>query len=241
MTTTIVVPCYNEERRLDRAQVAALASDHHVLLVNDGSTDGTAATIDELAQQLPSVSALHLERNCGKAEAVRQGLLAALATGASTVAFTDADFATSPSEMHRLIARCIDEHRPVVIGSRVELMGHRVQRSGLRHYTGRVFATATSIVLGFPVYDTQCGAKVFADSPALRAALAVPFVGRWSFDVELIGRLAGVDGPEGFLEVPLLEWRDVAGSKLGIADSLQAAFELISVRQALQRYRRRLR
>lgn len=241
MNSTIVVPCYNEAQRLDPAQVAQLAAGHHVLLVNDGSTDGTASMLDALAQQFADVSVMHLDRNSGKAEAVRLGLLAALAAGATTVAFTDADFATSPSEMHRLVARCRDEHRPMVIGSRVELMGHRVQRSGVRHYTGRVFATATSIVLGFPVYDTQCGAKVFADSPALRAALANPFVGRWSFDVELIGRLAAANGPEGFLEVPLLEWHDVAGSKLGLAASFQAALELVSVHRSLKRYRRRSR
>lgn len=238
MTTTIVVPCYNEERRLDATKVHALAEGHHVLLVNDGSTDNTANLIDTIAHQHADVSVLHLPQNCGKAEAVRQGLLAALTAGATIVAFTDADFATSPAEVHRLIARCLDEQRPLVIGSRVELMGHHVQRSGFRHYTGRVFATATSLVLGFPVYDTQCGAKVFTDSPALRAALAQPFVGRWSFDVELIGRLAADTGPEGFLEVPLLEWHDVAGSKLSFADSLGAAFELLSVRRALATYRR---
>ena len=94
-------------------------------------------------------------------------------------------------------------------------MGHHIDRNNFRHYTGRLFATITSIVLGFDVYDTQCGAKVFTASPTLDQALATPFLGRWSFDVELLGRLAAPNGIDGFLEVPLDAWHEVGGSKLG--------------------------
>lgn len=237
-TSTVVIPCYNETTRLDPARVAELATYHRVLLVDDGSSDGTGAMLQQLAASLPNVEALLLTPNGGKAEAVRKGLLHALQSGANTVGFTDADFATSPGEMHRLMQRCVDEQRPVVIGSRVELLGHQVQRNGFRHYTGRVFATITSLVLGFAVYDTQCGAKVFADSPVLRDALDRPFVGRWSFDVELLGRLAAPNGHAGFLEVPLLEWHDVAGSKLSLTDSVRSTFELLTVARRLRRIRR---
>ena len=85
----------------------------------------------------------------------------------------------------------------------------------VRHYLGRVFATASSIVLGLDVYDTQCGAKVFRAGPSLAAAVAEPFASRWVFDVELLSRLhrgsGGVTGlpASAFLEVPLNEWHDV--------------------------------
>ena len=69
------------------------------------------------------------------------------------------------------------------------MMGTDIRRSAVRHYTGRLFATAGSLVLGVPVYDTQCGAKAFRVTDALRAALAEPFVSRWAFDVEVLGRL----------------------------------------------------
>ena len=82
-----------------------------------------------------------------------------------------------------------DEHLQVVIGSRVGLLGHDIDRSLRRHYLGRIFATVSSAVLDLPVYDTQCGAKAFRVTPALRAALADPFTSRWAFDVELLGRL----------------------------------------------------
>ncbi len=234
----VVIPCYNEEHRLAVDQVVALraATGGRVLLVDDGSTDGTAALLDRIAADHEGIDVLHLPKNRGKAEAVRQGMLAAAATGTPLVAFTDADFATPAAEMARLVLRCADEGRPVVIGARVGLMGHRIERSDLRHYTGRVFATITSLVLGFGVYDTQCGAKVFANGPTLDHALATPFVGRWSFDVELLGRLA-VDGADGFLEVPLEEWHEIGGSKLGLTDSLRSTVELLAVRRALRRFR----
>ncbi len=237
----IVVPCYNEAARLRTTDVAELAdlSGCRILLVDDGSTDATPALLASLADDDPRCSVLTLPRNAGKAEAVRQGLLSASATGATVVGFADADFATSPADVARLVQRCLDENRPVVIGSRVDLMGHGISRSLFRHYTGRLFATASSIVLGFDVYDTQCGAKVFANSPTLAAALAEPFVGRWSFDVELLGRLAAPHGTDGFLEVPLQGWTDVGGSKLGLAGSVRATFELLLVHRALRRWRRR--
>ena len=102
----------------------------------------------------------------------------------------------------------------------------------------------SSVVLGLDVYDTQCGAKVFRDGPALRAALAQPFASRWVFDVELLGRLhGGMAGAPGlpasaFLEVPLGEWRDVSGTKLGLRSAARAALDLARI-TLVQRLRSR--
>jgi glycosyltransferase involved in cell wall biosynthesis len=237
---TVVIPCYNEADRLQESQVVALLSavDCGVLLVDDGSRDATPQLLARIAAAHPGVRVHTLAKNSGKSEAVRTGLQVALAHGAHVVAFADADFATPPAEVARLVQRCVAEARPVVIGSRVDLMGHHIDRNSLRHYTGRLFATITSIVLGFDVYDTQCGAKVFTAGPALQQALATPFVGRWSFDVELLGRLAAPNGIDGFLEVPLNEWHEVGGSKLGLIGSVRATAELFMVHRALRRYRR---
>jgi glycosyltransferase involved in cell wall biosynthesis len=236
----IVIPCFNEAARLLPDLVVELCrlADCDVLLVDDGSTDGTLAMLHDLAADHQRVTVHALVRNAGKAEAVRQGLLAAIGRGADLVGFADADFATPPAEVARLVRCCIDDHRPVVIGSRVDLLGHDIHRNNARHYTGRLFATISSLVLGFDVYDTQCGAKVFAVTPVLRAALADPFVGRWSFDVELLGRLADDAGIDGFLEVPLQQWHEVGGSKLNLLDSVRATLELAAVRRALSRRRR---
>jgi dolichyl-phosphate beta-glucosyltransferase len=237
MNCTVVIPCYNEADRLREEPIAELVQHCDVLLVDDGSRDATPRLLARIAAAQPRVSVHTLTKNSGKAEAVRRGLLTALANGAEVVAFADADFATPPAEVARLVQICNDEQRPVVIGSRVDLMGHHIDRNNLRHYTGRLFATITSIVLGFDVYDTQCGAKAFMATPELRDALATPFLGRWSFDVELLGRLAAPNGIDGFLEVPLQEWREVGGSKLGMVDSVRATAELVMVRRALRRFR----
>ncbi len=235
----IVIPCYNEEQRLEPARVTELleAANCTVLLVNDGSTDNTGSLLASLAATDERISVLTLAKNCGKAEAVRQGLQGALATGADLVGFADADFATPPSEIARLVQICRETDRRVVFGARVALLGHDIERGLFRHYTGRLFATCSSLVLGFDVYDTQCGAKLFAATTQLHSALAQPFVGRWSFDVELLGRLAAADGTEGFLEVPLLHWREIGGSKLGMSDSIRSTAELWSVRRRLRKFR----
>jgi glycosyltransferase involved in cell wall biosynthesis len=238
--TAIVVPCYDEEERLDVAALLELAAavPARIIAVDDGSTDATGALLAAAARAHPEkLAVVTMPANGGKGEAVRAGMRAGLERGASIVGYYDADLATPPAEMARLVAELrADPDRAVVLGSRVGLLGHRIDRSLWRHYLGRVFATVSSAVLGLAVYDTQCGAKVFRDGPALRVALAEPFGSRWAFDVELLGRLlaAGADAGS-FVEVPLREWRDVAGSKLGPSAALAAALDLATVARTLRR------
>lgn len=236
----IVVPCFNEAGRLDAAALTRLAdvAGCHVVAVDDGSTDGTAALLAGAAAADPRVHVVAQPRNRGKGEAVRRGLQWGVAAGYEVVGFSDADFAAPATEIARLIDACGDEHE-VVIGSRVGLLGHQIERSLPRHYTGRVFGTLSSIVLGFQVYDTQCGAKVFRAGPALERALTDSFNSRWAFDVELLGRLAHQHGgTDRFLEVPLQEWHDVPGSKLSLTASVRSTAELFRIRRALSRLRR---
>lgn len=246
----IVIPCFNEARRLDRAGFFAFAAEPRLslLFVDDGSTDGTLAVLEQLAAELRArgvpAETLALERNQGKGEAVRRGMAAALGGGADVTGYFDADLATPPAEMVRLVHTLLELPIDVALGARVALLGRRIVRSAHRHYLGRVFATAASLVLGLPVYDTQCGAKAFRHTPSLKAALGQPFSARWAFDVELLGRLlAGGPGAPGipaaaFLEVPLREWRDVGGSTLRPSAFPLLALELARISRALQAWRR---
>lgn len=240
-TTTLVVPCFDEERRLrpDAFVDLAEAASARVLMVDDGSTDGTRGVLDDLAGGHPGmIEVLALDHNVGKAEAVRHGLRRAGATGADIVGYIDADLATPVEEMARLVG--VMRARPdlsIVLGSRVGLLGHHIERSTARHYLGRVFATASSAALGLPVYDTQCGAKVFRGGPALQAALGEPFRSGWAFDVELLARL--LHGPHaldrsGLLEVPLTRWSDVPGSKLRPLASARAALDLVRIARSVR-------
>ena len=221
---TVVVPCYNEAERLDELPLLAFldgCAEASLLFVDDGSTDATAARLAALAARRPArIEVLSLRPNGGKAEAVRRGMLMALGRSAALVGYLDADLSTPPGELFRLRAAFERPGVAAVLGARVALLGTDIERSAVRHYLGRVFASAASIVLQARVYDTQCGAKLFRTSPALDAALATPFLSRWAFDVELLGRLL-TGGPASaplpltaIVEVPLTTWHDVKGSKL---------------------------
>jgi glycosyltransferase involved in cell wall biosynthesis len=218
-----------------------------LLFVDDGSTDETAALLHVIQRHGgPRVHVLILPQNGGKAEAVRQGMLRALELGADVVAYMDADASTPASEMQRLLDAMEQRDVDVVMGARVQLLGNDVRRHRWRHYLGRVFATTASLMLHLPVYDTQCGAKVFRDTATLRAAVREPFHSRWVFDVELLGRLLTGEGAvplarDRFLEVPLHEWCDVAGSKLGLPSMVRSGAELFAVGARINRARTRSR
>ena len=254
----VVVPCYNEASRLAPDGFFAFAAEPRLslLFVDDGSTDGTAAVLEQLAADLRArgvqATTLTLPENQGKGEAVRLGMLEALRGGADAVGYYDADLATPVPEMVRLVhalwGLAAGEGVPegpidVALGVRVALLGRRITRKVYRHYLGRVFATFASLILAVPIYDTQCGAKVFRRTPALLAALAQPFSARWAFDVELIGRLlAGAPGAPGiplsaFVEIPLRAWTDVGGSTLRPIHFPQLALELAQIHQSLRGWR----
>lgn len=231
----IVVPCFNEAKRLDRDALLRLAAEPSVRLVfvNDGSTDATGAVLRGLADASDDIDVLSLETNQGKAEAVRRGMGRALESPNPFIGYYDGDLATPPSELLRLVA-AIDARPDVecVLGARVALLGTAIERRPARHYAGRLFASAASTALGVQVYDTQCGAKVFRAGATLRAAVEQPFRSRWAFDVELLDRLLrggpGVPAirPEQLLEVPLQAWRDVSGSGMSLRGGLEALLDV---------------
>jgi glycosyltransferase involved in cell wall biosynthesis len=241
----VVIPCYNEAKRLNlRAFVEhAVRDDHGLLFVNDGSSDETGDLLAELCEVNPaSFSVLHLSQNRGKAEAVRQGILQAFQQRPAYVGYWDADLATPLAA----IAEFRDYLRAhprveLLLGARVRLLGRAIDRRRSRHYLGRLFAAAASCVLRLPVYDTQCGAKLFRTTERTRALFAEPFGSRWIFDVELLARfvVAAADdkqAPEELIhEVPLRSWSDVAGSKVRVGDFVRAAAQLAAI---AWRYRR---
>jgi glycosyltransferase involved in cell wall biosynthesis len=247
MRVALVVPCYNEASRLDgRAFREARLEGHRleIVFVDDGSRDGTRALLDAIRRERPDdVRLVAYDRNEGKAEAVRRGVLAALERSPDAVGYWDADLATPLRALGEFVA--VLEHQPevdIVLGSRVKLMGRSIERRMWRHYFGRIFATAASVTLDLPIYDTQCGAKVFRATPLLARIFEEPFQAGWIFDVEIIARFLSLDprGPEhvarSLYELPLRQWTDVRGSKLKAVDFARAAADLAWI---WRRYSRR--
>ena len=236
--TSIVVPCYNEGRRLPiaRFQKFLCQSPINFIFVDDGSTDNTLEVLERLRSGSPeSVAVLRSVANQGKAEAVRYGINFALNRGTGYVGFWDADLATPLDAIPQFVE--ILEDRPdldMVFGSRVKLLGRKIERRPARHYLGRLFATCISIVLRLPVYDTQCGAKLFRVRPGTPELFHQRFQSRWVFDVELIARhIRQVGSPAAaaqlIYECPLQVWEDVAESKVAPADFFIALRDVLRI------------
>lgn len=239
--TTLVVPCYNEAQRLDRFAFRRFLrhpNGVNILFVDDGSRDETADVIRALVDQTSGRCALlQLPRNMGKAEAVRHGCLKAFENRPEMIGYWDADLATPLEDVLDFRDQLIANSRlELVLGVRMQLLGRSIRRRRVRHWLSRVFATAASLALGAPVYDTQCGAKLFRATDRMRQAFASPFLSRWIFDVELLARLARMSRQEGepsleeiLFEQPVRQWQDVAGSKLKQADFARAIVELARI------------
>jgi glycosyltransferase involved in cell wall biosynthesis len=237
VSTAIVIPCYNEAARFDiRAFEVFLAGnkDIDLIFVEDGSTDNTLEWINSLMLDHIGVVCVRLEINKGKAEAVRQGVLKAFEQRYDIIGYWDADLST-PLEMIDRMRKKLDGDVSLVIGARIKLLGYDVQQLALRHYLGRVYATiASSIVLNLPIYDTQCGAKIFRNSDEIRKAFLRPWHVNWSFDVELLGRLDIIKKAHNLpplsktaMEYPLETWIHREGSKVKPVDFFKGIMELL--------------
>jgi dolichyl-phosphate beta-glucosyltransferase len=231
MLVIIVVPCYNEARRINAEAFKAFAHDKYrvrFLFIDDGSTDETWKLLQTLsACDAQRFIIRRLPRNVGKGEAVRQALLQAFDLRPDYVGYWDADLATPLTAISDLCDVLNTIHKcEMVFGARVRLLGRVIHRSVHRHYLGRVFATMASLVLGLPIYDTQCGAKIFRASPEVRSLFRGEFITRWLFDIEILARLiqsrGRVNCPQIVCELPLNEWRDVTGSKVKARDFAMA-------------------
>lgn len=213
-TLSLVVPAYNEVRRLPaslramRVHLDAQPDAYEVIVVDDGSADGTAAAAQEIAADWPELSVLRLPRNRGKGAAVRAGMLRA--TGAYR-AFSDADLSTPMDELGGLRAH-VHGHCQIAIASR-DLPDSLIQvhQPAWRELMGRAYNLLLRLTLLPGIRDTQCGFKVFTDVAA-QACFEPLETMRFGFDVEVLLRARRL----GFevAEVPV-RWRHIEESRVG--------------------------
>ncbi len=234
----LVVPCYNEENRINipcYLESLQKLPHLHVVFVNDGSKDNTLQVLQSLKNQLPQqISILDLKTNAGKANAVFEGFQTVIALQPDYLGYIDADLAVSLEEFQTLITIAKQENKNFVFGSRWKRIGSNIDRKMSRHYIGRIFATIASSILGLDVYDTQCGAKVF-DLQTAKHVFSKPFTVNWVFDVEIFFRLLQIYPREKFAEYatefPLKEWRDVEGSKVKFSHSINILKDFLALRR----------
>lgn len=227
MKALIVVPCYRESRRisalLDALPGCAVPGLSVTwLLVDDGSGPQEAAALSRLAQGRAEVLSLSVHE--GKGAALDAGFRRGLEEKSDLLAFLDADGSCAPSELARALSRLLEKPElSGVIGSRVLMLGRKVSRRALRHYTGRVFATYVSLLFGAPVYDSQCGLKAFR-AEAVRRHLDAPTDRRWVWDTQLL--LSLLAAGEKVEELPV-DWKETGGSRLSLLDAPCMALSLL--------------
>ncbi|NJW54044.1 glycosyltransferase [Salinimicrobium oceani] len=234
----IIIPFFNEAERFTVEEYEtsfAPYSELTFLLVNDGSSDGTGHLLNKLALKLSNVQVLHLEKNQGKAEAVRKGSLKLLDQGKfEFIGYFDADLATPLSQLTLFREAMQNPGNQLWFGSRIKRAGAEILRNPTRHYSGRVIATIVNIfILKIPIYDTQCGAKILTRKIASEV-FENPFISRWFFDIEIVARLQQVYSRQELkkmiFEIPLTKWTEKGSTKIRVKDILLIPLHLIKIR-----------
>jgi dolichyl-phosphate beta-glucosyltransferase len=231
LTLTIVIPAYNEEQRLPPALTRVRAycdastrySSVEILIVDDGSRDGTARLVESVALQDPRVRLLRNPGNRGKGYSVRHGMLEARN---EWVLFSDADLSAPIEELDKLLDSALQRGAQVAIGSRAldrSLIG--VHQGRMREFAGVVLNRIMRLVTGLPFADTQCGFKLFRRDAA-RLIFPRQQLDGFTFDVEdlFIGRLLNISA----IEVPV-RWNNVEGTKVGVMVGPQFFLDLILI------------
>ena len=227
---SIVIPAYNEAARLEGpvrdvvAWVRARGRAAEVIVVDDGSLDGTSDLVRRLSAELPEVRLIRLAANRGKGYAVRSGVVNA---SGGLILFADADGATPIGELERLEA-AVATGADVAIGSRaVPQTGVAVRARAYRRLMGRMFHQLVRLLAVSGIRDTQCGFKLFRGSVAHDLFSRMRMNG-FSFDVEVL-LMAQRQGYR-IAEVPV-NWTHQPGSRVNLVlDSLRMARDLFIIR-----------
>jgi dolichyl-phosphate beta-glucosyltransferase len=228
---SIVIPAYNEQSRLPdtlrRVEEYLQQGDwnfHEILVVDDGSTDGTVEAASEFANANPNIRLLRNPGNRGKGFSVRHGMLEARGDWRL---FSDADLSTPIEELEKLWCAVAEGDSEIAIGSRAldsSLIG--VHQPGYRESMGRFFNKVMRAATGLKISDTQCGFKMFRRDVA-EEVFSRQKLERFGFDAEVLY----VATRRGYriVEVPV-RWNHVEGSKVGMLTGLHAFGELLEIR-----------
>ncbi len=224
---SVVIPAYNEERRLPRTlgevsrHLGSVGLVYEILVVDDGSTDATGRVVREASDRDPAVRLL-VTPHRGKGYAIRTGMLAARG---DRLVFVDADLPMPVEDIARL-ADQLDTY-PVVIASGEGPGAQRIDEPYVRHLMGRVFNAVVRLLATLNIQDTQCGLKCFSAECA-HALFSRQTIDGFGFDVEIlfIARRLGYR----IGELPIA-WRHVPASRVDpLRDTLRMLADVARVR-----------
>ncbi|VXB96088.1 response regulator [Maribacter litoralis] len=233
----VVIPCYNEEERLLGTEFKDFAHSnlgYHLCFVNDGSTDNTLKVLEELRKGNESnISIYDCEKNGGKAEAVRLGMLhMAKDTQLDYIGFLDADLSTDFRDFDDLVETLDKSNFKIVSGSRMSRMGADITKESARKVISMTINLIIRTILRMPFNDTQCGAKVM-DRSVVPLLFNKSFITKWLFDVEMFIRMrkhyGKTEAKKLICEQPLKRWIHADGSKLSMKDSVKIVGQLAKI------------
>jgi dolichyl-phosphate beta-glucosyltransferase len=237
---SIIIPAYNEEARIipTLQSIARFLQSSRipaeVIVVDDGSTDGTARCVEGMIQSFPPLRLFHNPGNRGKGYSIRHGFAE---SRGRRVLLTDADLSTPIEEIHKLLPSLLEGKFGAAIGSRaVDRSTVEVPQGWLRRSMGKTFNRLVRMLTGLPFRDTQCGFKLL-DRETFLPIFRVARVDRFSYDVEIL-MLAHRRGIR-VTEIPVI-WRNSPQSKVNFArDSLQMLGDIVrmAIRERTGGYR----
>ncbi|WP_378186536.1 dolichyl-phosphate beta-glucosyltransferase [Aquimarina sp. W85] len=238
MKTGIIIPCYNEENRLDVnafIQFANKKNQYHLCFVNDGSKDNTIQVLKKIQETNPrKISIVDVKKNAGKAAAVRTGSQYLYKRGdIKFVGFIDADLSTDFEDFAGLLTTLKNNDKlDFVFGSRAKNPSQGIEKDKIRGLISKMINLLIVAILGLFIQDTQCGAKVYR-AHLVPVLFETKFYSRWLFDVEMFIKLKKFYGKSKvmakILEQPLKRWVHMEDSKLGLKDSLEIPYRLLSI------------
>ncbi len=233
----VVIPCYNEADRLSSDAFKDFASKnlgYHLCFVNDGSTDNTLEVLEQLRKGSENtISVYNCEKNGGKAEAVRQGVLHLTKDSQfDYIGYLDADLSTDFRDFDALVKTIEKSDFKIVSGSRISRMGADITKESARKIISKTINLIIQRILMMPFKDTQCGAKIM-DREIASTMFNKKFITRWLFDVEIFMRMKKKYGKNEvqklICEQPLKRWIHADGSKLSMKDSLKIVGQLAQI------------
>jgi dolichyl-phosphate beta-glucosyltransferase len=226
----MLIPCFNEGARLNLKFWQQIADEINCewMFIDDGSTDDTLKKIESIT----GIRVLSLDKNAGKAEAIRKGIRYVLDHPEFidyNIGYIDSDDAFLIEDIKKVLEKfnSFEDGFDAIWVSRVALAGRKISRNTKRHLISRIIVTLLGFVYKEMPYDPQAGFKIFKARNFSNVIIDKKFKTRWFIDLEILTRMESLKKRKlNIWEEPVSSWRDIPGSKINGLETLRVLFEL---------------